>query len=188
MPLGHLLQRGKRRVTHWLPGVSPARQLNQFGQTLLAACGTAYGLAETQLLTIDHIIAITAPGIEHDRAAAGSRIEQLGRRRKALGAHLDGLRSVFHQRVCHVLSCSIISSAVALAEPTTPGTPAPGCVPAPTRYRLAIFASRLWGLNQALWVRMGSSENADPRCEFSSSRKSSGVKKLLVTRCSRKPG
>src|SRR5690606_19607824 len=106
----------------------------------------------------DHIVAVAAPGVEHDCAATGSRIEQPGRRGEASGAHLDCMSSVFHQRVGHAFSCSIISSAVALAEPTTPGTPAPGCVPAPTR------------------------------CEFSSSRKSTGVKKLLVTRCSRKPG
>jgi hypothetical protein len=31
----------------------------------------------------------------------------------------------------------------ALAEPTTPGTPAPGCVPAPTKYRFGIWSSRL---------------------------------------------
>jgi hypothetical protein len=29
-------------------------------------------------------------------------------------------------------NCSSISAAVALALPTTPGMPAPGCVPAPT--------------------------------------------------------
>lgn len=33
---------------------------------------------------------------------------------------------------------SSISLAVALALPTTPGIPAPGCVPAPTKYRLGI--------------------------------------------------
>ena len=37
-----------------------------------------------------------------------------------------------------------ISAAVAFALPTTPGIPAPGWVPAPTKYRFGIWSSRLW--------------------------------------------
>ena len=48
-------------------------------------------------------------------------------------------------------------------ELSTPGTPAPGCVPAPTRYRFGTSSLLLCGRNHADWVRMGSTENALPR-------------------------
>ena len=55
-----------------------------------------------------------------------------------------------------------MSLSAILAESSTPGTPAPGCVPAPTKYRLETSGARLCGRNQADWVRMGSTEKAEP--------------------------
>ena len=43
------------------------------------------------------------------------------------------LSSGRHATACRRPKSSIIRSAVARADPTTPGMPAPGCVPAPTR-------------------------------------------------------
>src|SRR5690606_2934260 len=141
-----------------------------------------------QLLAIHLIIAMATPGIEQHDAAPGGRVKQAGGHCKALGAGLDGLRGMGRQLRAHACTSASISPAVALAEPMTPGTPAPGWVPAPTRARLGMSRSRLWGRNQALWVRMGSNEKAEPRWALSSSRKSTGVKKRLVTRSARRPG
>ena len=60
------------------------------------------------------------------------------------------------------------------ADESTPGTPAPGCVPAPTRKSPSTSSLRLWGRNQALWVSTGSSPNAAPRKESRRSWKSCG--------------
>ena len=49
-------------------------------------------------------------------------------------------------------------------------------------------SSRLWVRNQALWVRIGSSEKALPRWAFSSLLKSAGVKMRVVTRSRRRLG
>src|SRR5487761_2790226 len=50
-----------------------------------------------------------------------------------------------------------------IADDRTPGKPAPGCVPAPTKYRLSKSSERLCGLNHADCVSVGWNENAAPR-------------------------
>src|SRR5690606_32977799 len=126
-------------------------------------------------LAIHHVIAVPAPRIEHDRALAHGRREQPRGGREAVRAGADGRRTMGHDLRLpgslsgrHASASCSIRPAVALAEPTTPGTPAPGWVPAPTMYRLGISASRLCGRNHALWVSTGSSEKAEPWCAFSS--------------------
>ena len=49
------------------------------------------------------------------------------------------------------------------AEASTPGIPAPGCVPAPTRNRFSISSDTLWGRNQADWRSRGSMEKPAPK-------------------------
>ena len=49
------------------------------------------------------------------------------------------------------------------AEESTPGSPAPGCVPAPTRKRFRTSSLALCGRNQALCVSVGSSPKPAPR-------------------------
>jgi len=135
----------------------------------------------TQRLAVDHVVTMTAPGVEHLGVGPGLRIEQGGGRGEALRPLLDRLAAGRGQ-VGHGRKSSIISPAVALAEPTTPGMPAPGWAPAPTKYRFGIVSSRLWVRNQALWVRIGSSEKAEPCQALSSRWKSAGVKMRLTTR------
>src|SRR5690606_19361724 len=135
-------------------------------------------------LPVDDIVAMAAPGVEHDSIIPRLPVEEAGRSRKALRALGDGLFAAGNNLVVHAMASAIISPAVALADPTTTGMPAPGCVPAPTIYMLEITSSRLCGRNQALWVRIGSIEKAEPRWALSSSRKSKGVKWRTVTRSS----
>ena len=83
-------------------------------------------------LPIHHIVAMAAPGIEHDGILAGLPVEQPRGGRKALRAARNRILAGGKDRVAHRPASSIISPAVAFAEPTTPGIPAPGWVPAPT--------------------------------------------------------
>ena len=53
-------------------------------------------------------------------------------------------------------------STVAFAEFNTPGKPAPGWVPAPTRYKPGMPESLLEGLKYALCVNFGATEKAEP--------------------------
>ena len=65
----------------------------------------------------------------------------------ARGFNIDRIsgccRSAIHSEAFQAAKSSNINFAVALALPTTPGIPAPGCVPAPTKYRFDIASSRL---------------------------------------------
>src|SRR5690606_13980732 len=150
---------------------------------------------KAQQLAVDHVVAVTAPGVQQGDAVAGAGVEQPRRRRETLRALLDAGPALLGDGV-HQAGASAdprpasnsIKPAVAFAEPTTPGMPAPGWVPAPTRYRLATLASRLWGRNQALCVSTGSTEKAEPRWALSSSRKPKGVNSRIVTRFFRSPG
>src|SRR5206468_11315018 len=100
---------------------------------------------------VDGVVAPAAPGIKHGRVVAISARQQLAgqrealrtggqrRARRAFRLHHAGSsgRSGGTQRpatwagACAVRSFSRTPT-VAFAELTTPGTPAPGCVPAPT--------------------------------------------------------
>jgi hypothetical protein len=71
----------------------------------------------------------------------------------------------------------------ALADISTPGTPAPGCVPAPTRYRPFTSSLRLCGRNQALCSSSGSMPKAAPLNDSSWSWKSCGVVTRELTMC-----
>ena len=57
---------------------------------------------------------------------------------------------------------SIMLSTI-FADESTPGNPAPGCVPAPTKYKFSKSSERLCGRNHADCVKIGSTENAEPR-------------------------
>jgi len=110
-----------------------------------------------ELLVVGLVVAVPAPGIQHVGAGSRLGVEDPGRSREALGPPLDRppalLDDVSHHSALLVDQPSrsaIMRAAVALAELTTPGTPAPGWVPAPTKYSPPIFRSRLCTRNQAL--------------------------------------
>lgn len=131
VPLDHLLEGGERRIGHRLASVGALGEVDQLGQPRLTAVAIALDLAMPQRLAVDHIVAMTAPGVEHHRALAGALVEQLCRGGEALGADIDRLSGVIDDLIVHPacpfnMKSSSISPAVALAEPTTPGTPAPG--------------------------------------------------------------
>ncbi len=131
VPLNHLLKRSKGRIAHRLAGIGALGEIDQLGQPRLTAVAITGELTVAEGLAVDHIVAMTAPGVEHHRALAGALIEQLRRRGEALGADIDRLSGVIDDPVVHPacsfnMKSSSISAAVALAEPTTPGTPAPG--------------------------------------------------------------
>ncbi len=107
--------------------------------------------AHAARLPIDDVVAMPAPGVELARAVSRRGVEQPGRGGEALRPGLDALPAGFGDGVRHagatpaVFKASAgsagaarpasasISEAVALADPTTPGTPAPGWVPAPVK-------------------------------------------------------
>ena len=49
-----------------------------------------------------------------------------------------------------------------MAEDRTPGIPAPGCVPAPTKYKLLNISDWLWNLKYADWENFGWIEKPEP--------------------------
>src|SRR4030095_11464295 len=110
--------------------------------------------------------------IDHRSVVAAARRQKPRGEREALGVMRDHLARAL-DRLAHEKSRSI-RRAVAFAELMTPGTPAPGWVPAPTRYSPGIRGSRLCGRKYALWLRRGAQENAEPRYEFKSSLKCCG--------------
>ncbi len=131
MTLDHLLEGGERRIDHRLAGIGAFGQVDQLGQPRLTAIAIALDLAMPEGLAVDHVVAMAAPGVEHHRALAGALVEQLRRGGEALGANVDRLSGVIDDLIVHPacpfnMKSSSISPAVALAEPTTPGTPAPG--------------------------------------------------------------
>ncbi len=73
-----------------------------------------------------------AAAVDHADAAAGEGVADL--HRQLLVARVLGAgRAAIDREALHLVKSLIISPAVALAPATTPGIPAPGCVPAPTR-------------------------------------------------------
>src|SRR5690606_4679583 len=122
-------------------------------------------------LQIHEIVGAPAPGVEHVHFGAASPRQDPRSEREALGVLRDDVRRLgFERQGCergvHAAACFLRSSSttltVALAELITPGSPAPGCVPAPTRYSPGMFGSRLCGRNQALCPSGGATENAEP--------------------------
>ena len=115
---------------------------------------------------VDRVIGATAVRVQHHDIAGDARRQEPRRECKALRVLRDHQRGVaLRERVRgfgHGAKSSRITRAVAFAEFTTPGTPAPGCVPAPTRYNPGIDASRLCGRNHALWVSFGAQLKAAP--------------------------
>jgi hypothetical protein len=146
----HLLERGESGFGNRLSGKGAVGRCLQFRQQLARRALNFGAPPHTQQLPINHVIAVPAPCVQQHCAAPGIGLEQPRRGGEAFRAGANGLRGMLRQRLRHQPSSLSISPAVALAEPTTPGTPAPGWVPAPTRYRLRITSSRLCGRNQAL--------------------------------------
>jgi hypothetical protein len=143
-----LTQRTKHRLLDRLPRQGARGFLAQPSQALLRGARILAHIA-AKLLAIDHIIAAPAPGIKQIGADAHLLGQEPGGGGKALGALLHDIARKKDQMVTHaaLLLCgksSRISPAVALAEPITPGTPAPGWVPAPTKYSPEMASSRLW--------------------------------------------
>ena len=86
------------------------------------------------------------------------------------------------------VAASGIIFAITSAEDTTPGSPAPGCVPAPTRNSPFASSLTLCGRNHADWRMRGSIENPQPKGERYRSRNVSGVKTSEADRCFSNPG
>ncbi len=94
MALDHPLEGSKSRIPQRLIAIGRAGQTFQLGQTLLATQAVALDLAMAQLLAVDDIVAMAAPGIQQHRALAGLWREQLGGGGKALGADGNALFGV----------------------------------------------------------------------------------------------
>ena len=130
MPPRHRPQRGKWRADR----AAAVQGLHRVGlearEAFRRVAARLRGAAE--FLPVHHVIGVAAPGVKHHRVLANARRHQLRRRGEALRACRDGgLR--FGDRRRHAAPASAsITPAVAFAEPTTPGMPAPGWVPAPT--------------------------------------------------------
>src|SRR5690606_24189540 len=99
---------------------------------------------------IDKVVGASAIGVQNSNVGTRRWSEQFGSQGEALGFVREQRLCRSHAHRAPPSRSSITNRAVAFAEFTTPGTPAPGCVPAPTRYRPGILSSRLWGRNQAL--------------------------------------
>ena len=82
---------------------------------------------------VDGVVGTAAVGVDRDGVVRDRRGEQPRREREALRVLLRSSRAPASVRSAHVAKSSRMTRAVALAELTTPGTPAPGWVPAPTR-------------------------------------------------------
>ena len=131
MPPRHRAQRGKGRG-HRTVALQGRQRVD--AQAVQPRLRVVHRLgAAAQGLTVDHVIRVAAPGIEHHRVVADARRHQLGRRGKALRPLGDRLGRGQDQIAHAPARSDSITWAVALAEPTTPGMPAPGWVPAPTR-------------------------------------------------------
>ena len=107
------------------------------GEPLAGGGFVGRGHAVAEFLAVDHVVAVAAPGVEHLRVRACLGVEQRrgggeARRAPLANGFAAGLFQVDGGHAAAPRS-AIISPAVALAEPITPGTPAPGCVPAPTK-------------------------------------------------------
>ena len=103
------------------------------GDALLRIGGRHRAMAEH--LAVGEIVAGAAPGIEQPGALAGLLVEQPACEAERLRAARDDPLGRAPTRIARSARArsSIINPAVALALPTTPGMPAPGWVPAPTK-------------------------------------------------------
>ncbi len=86
-------------------------------------------------LTVGQIVASAAPGVKQPRPFARNCVEQAAGAPEAFRALRDDFARRGDQRrtIDRGSGHPTISPAVALALPTTPGMPAPGWVPAPTK-------------------------------------------------------
>ncbi len=191
----HFLERGKGRIAHRLALVGATGVVVQpveFERRIVRDLGCRCA-GKAQLLAVDDVVAVAAPGIEHQHAA-----------RVAGRTAAPPLAKLFDPTSMVWVACAIRFSRP--ASSSQPSGMRPASIlrasgrrwPWPNRPRRArprpdgcrrrrgrgsaVSSSRLCGRNQALCVRIGSSEKAEPTCALSSSRKSSGVKMRLVTR------
>jgi hypothetical protein len=105
----HFLEGGKSRVPHLLAGIGAAGQLTQFGQPRRGIELLARRRIEAQLLAVDHVVAMAAPGIQHQHAAPHGRVEQPGRGGEAFRTDRDRLGGVIQQLVAHARTSSCIA-------------------------------------------------------------------------------
>src|SRR5687767_3356940 len=123
-----LAERSKRELLDVLAGDGTVRFFAQRRDI------TALAAPEARNLAIADIIAMAAPGVEEPRPFASRPVEQPACGPDRLRPGLDRIAGAGDDLLAgHGFKSAIISPAVALALPTTPGIPAPGCVPAPTK-------------------------------------------------------
>ena len=132
-PQRDLLERREHRIIHGLAGEGRSGLGVEIIQRGLQRRGIHGARPMPHGLAIDHIVAITAPGVEHFGVGPRLLTEQGRCGGEAGGALLYRIAARLLQIGAHPFRSSIINPAVALADPTTPGMPAPGCVPAPTK-------------------------------------------------------
>src|SRR5690606_26025186 len=117
--------------------------------------GGRRGRRRPQLLAVDLVVAVAAPGVEQPGGLPHRRLKEPGGGGKAPGTLADDLPAVLEYLVhgwwvvrqdtrfrfegrlpsprLAMPGSASIRPAVALAEPPTPGMPAPGWVPAPAK-------------------------------------------------------
>ena len=139
----------RQRIERHQPGRLPGERFvgvgTKEGEPLGGLVGGLRVMAER--LAIGDIVAGAAPGVEQPAALARLEVEDLAGEAEALAARRDRPLRILDQplpRLAHAtIAFSSIRPAVASALPTTPGIPAPGWVPAPTKNRLRMTSSRL---------------------------------------------
>ena len=140
---GHALEGGEVGIVGGLAGQRAPGLRVEPVQPRLRRLRAGRGHAVAELLAVDHVVAVPAPGVEHLGVDAGLR-RRTARRRRRSSSSPSGWSRGWTGRgrwrarrggYGHAVAprSASISPAVALAEPITPGTPAPGWVPAPTK-------------------------------------------------------
>jgi hypothetical protein len=127
------LECGEGRVLHRLSGEGPQGLVLQPLQLGGGEGGGQPDGAVAQDLAVDLVVAMATPGVEQIGVLPHARVEQAcGGGEAGRSAFYAGAAGVQNDVAHPPCASSSISEAVALAEPITPGTPAPGWVPAPT--------------------------------------------------------
>jgi hypothetical protein len=159
---GHVVgldQIGHRAVGGRVPGPPGIGEVESVAQR---QNGGGFVVAEIHL-----VIRNTAEGVKRQRRVAHAGGQKLGRGVEGIGALgnrraavVEVGRLIIPPRASLCIGEGRGASGTSLVstseDVTTEGIPAPGCVPAPTRYRFATSSETLCGRNHALWKMRGS--------------------------------
>src|SRR6185503_14741723 len=110
-----------------------------------AVCPQAFtGETVTSNAAVDDVIRLPAECVEREHASPLVTRQQVRGEPERSGVALGDVSAAIS--VAHAVP---MRSATIFPELMTPGTPAPGCVPAPAKYTLLTWLLRLCGRNQA---------------------------------------